>query len=477
MSPKTPDNILDRLWAHIPSTPFCFMGLGLLRVWTGILYVDGPIAFPMQAHSAYFVFDMITAAVLLVLAVLSRRIAPLYRHHAIMPATALLLAVCALLNFGSLLYPWCSSFMVAWIALGCGATGVALFLMVWSEFFGCLDPVRVALYYSASVALSVLVLWVLKTTSPLCLATCMTLLPVILMLCLWRAYATLSAEDLPRTPVGSFSFPWKPVAVVTLYTFAKGMQISLGTGAAGVSSNVGMLAGGLIVYVGIARMGNSFDFSLLWKIAMPLMLISFLPLDAVIPFGADLSSTFSLTAYTLILILMMAILSNLSFRYGICALWLFAIERAVRLVSNQLGYIVGEGFRAITPVNPMAASIGAATLFFALILGVTLVFLSEKNIQSSWGVMLKTPLSKDLSLALEKTRLGVRTHELALTYNLTGREEEVLLLLLQRKKLADIANALCIEKNTAKTHIRHVYQKLDVHSRSELWALLGLEDE
>ncbi|MEE0592514.1 MAG: helix-turn-helix transcriptional regulator, partial [Eggerthella lenta] len=52
--------------------------------------------------------------------------------------------------------------------------------------------------------------------------------------------------------------------------------------------------------------------------------------------------------------------------------------------------------------------------------------------------------------------------------------EEVLLLLAQRKTVGSIERELFIANGTAKTHIRHIYRKLDIHSRDELSDLLGL---
>ncbi len=50
---------------------------------------------------------------------------------------------------------------------------------------------------------------------------------------------------------------------------------------------------------------------------------------------------------------------------------------------------------------------------------------------------------------------------------LSDREVEVLALLSQGHSTGDIARALVISVNTAKAHIKSIYQKLDVHSRKE----------
>ena len=62
---------------------------------------------------------------------------------------------------------------------------------------------------------------------------------------------------------------------------------------------------------------------------------------------------------------------------------------------------------------------------------------------------------------------------LAKERNLSQREEEVLLLLAQHKTARDIERELCVANGTAKAHIRHVYQKLDIHTREELFERVG----
>ncbi len=66
---------------------------------------------------------------------------------------------------------------------------------------------------------------------------------------------------------------------------------------------------------------------------------------------------------------------------------------------------------------------------------------------------------------------------LAQAYGLTRREEDVLGLLARGKSLQGVADELSISANTAKSHIAHVYRKLEVHDREELFGLLEQADE
>lgn len=62
--------------------------------------------------------------------------------------------------------------------------------------------------------------------------------------------------------------------------------------------------------------------------------------------------------------------------------------------------------------------------------------------------------------------------ELARTYRLTPREEEILAILASGRNQAYVQQTLVIAPGTATTHITHIYQKLGIHSRGELLDLV-----
>lgn len=58
--------------------------------------------------------------------------------------------------------------------------------------------------------------------------------------------------------------------------------------------------------------------------------------------------------------------------------------------------------------------------------------------------------------------------KLALEYGLTPREAEILGLIAMGRSAKYIAEELLISYNTTRTHIKHVYEKLNIHSKQEL---------
>jgi DNA-binding CsgD family transcriptional regulator len=67
--------------------------------------------------------------------------------------------------------------------------------------------------------------------------------------------------------------------------------------------------------------------------------------------------------------------------------------------------------------------------------------------------------------------IPTRREDFAYHYDLTRRQEEILMLLLQGRSTRAIAEELCVSFGTAKNHVFNIMRKTGVHSRYELIAL------
>ena len=83
---------------------------------------------------------------------------------------------------------------------------------------------------------------------------------------------------------------------------------------------------------------------------------------------------------------------------------------------------------------------------------------------SVWGLMKREPVTID---AVQQATDG-SIRSLAVRYRLTPRETELLGLFVSGRSIPWIAAKLGISEGTIRSHTRHIYEKLGVHSRQEL---------
>lgn len=67
--------------------------------------------------------------------------------------------------------------------------------------------------------------------------------------------------------------------------------------------------------------------------------------------------------------------------------------------------------------------------------------------------------------------------QLGMRFQLSQRELEVLRLLVEGRSAKYVSEELVISFNTARSHIRHIHEKLDVHSKQELISLIRKKGE
>ncbi|MFR3091743.1 MAG: response regulator transcription factor [Eggerthella lenta] len=300
-------------------------------------------------------------------------------------------------------------------------------------------------------------------------------LPVVSLAACAAGFRSLPSGELPRAKPSKFSFPWKIVLLMAIYAFAYGLkESSMYQSTLGPHSAFGTLAVAAIVFVGVIARGGKFDFGVIYRIALPLMVAAFLILPNVGVLGQAASDFCTSASYTAFSILIMLIMANLCYRYGMSAVWLFGIERGVRALFTLFGRQTEQLLGA--PSFGLAGSDAVVSgLVVILVVAATMILFSEKELSSRWGVSFlgEDGTAGDRAI-VKKQELANRCQELARSYGLSPREEEVLLPLAQRKTVGSIERELFIANGTAKTHIRHIYRKLDIHSRDELSDLLGL---
>lgn len=85
--------------------------------------------------------------------------------------------------------------------------------------------------------------------------------------------------------------------------------------------------------------------------------------------------------------------------------------------------------------------------------------------------------AEEADTARKSGRFRAQCEAIADRYLLSRRETEVMFLLAKGYNAAYIQDKLCISKSTAKTHIGHIYRKLNIHNQQELLLMVEETDD
>lgn len=166
-------------------------------------------------------------------------------------------------------------------------------------------------------------------------------------------------------------------------------------------------------------------------------------------------------------VLISVLLCNVCRRYSINSYWVFGLLGFI----ERLSYDSGDAAGALLNSQPEEVRYLVA---FGCAIVVTCAFvtlLTERDYRTSWGTMRDE--EKENPVAYYYQSLPEACAAISEQYGLTRREEDVLLLLAQRKTVPDIERELYISNSTAKTHCKNIYKKLGIHKREELLTLMG----
>lgn len=446
-----------------------FLGVAFARVWLTMLVVEPPsgVAVASLSHS---VFDFGYVAVSLACALGARRIVPLSKGHGWYAAALLgmVSASCVWVCGGAIgIAP--AAFPIA-AAIGGGAYG--LFLLLNAEVFAGLSALRIILYLSGARILACVMVFLLGDAGFLRCAFALLCLPCVAVFLVYVSYHSLPEVDHRRPVYPRFAYPWKLVALVGIFSFAYGMrQASLVAGAGQHSSLSTALVMGC-VFIATYFFSDRIDVSRLCRLPLPLMLcgVTLIPAEGI--FGQVVSSYLVSTGYTLLTFLVAILLYDMAKRTGVPIVPLAAGANAM-----QAFVVLGAGVsgRIEALAGGAVGSIAASLLVLVAVAVSFALLFSERELASRWGIRILEEPSLNRGTQAELVR-AQRREELARLYQLTPREEEVLLELSQGKDNQAIARDLLIAPGTLKAHTRHIYEKMGIHKRSELDQLLGMNE-
>ena len=139
---------------------------------------------------------------------------------------------------------------------------------------------------------------------------------------------------------------------------------------------------------------------------------------------------------------------------------IFGIGLSANVLGVLIGGMVGNAIYSVDPHNYNPTIIALIVVFIVLII-LPLLNSSLSRILSDHAYLSKISGMTEVEQSKEIVSLVKR-------YELTGREGEIVMLLLKGRTYKMIAEELYLSENTVKTHLKNAYAKLEVNNKSDL---------
>lgn len=455
--------------------PLRFLGMGMLIAWLCCTHVPdiycGESDVLRRVASTGMRYGDI--GMFLLLAACASRIGSLGSH---MKIAGVLAAVCCVGTAltGLILVPIGAPVEVVMTASAATALGGATLFCLWAEVYSQMGSTQIVVYGAGSCLVAFGLYALVSTMMHPYAVLATALLPIGSFACVVSSFV-LVPREVARSKAARYAVPWKIVAIMALAGFASGLAGSVllnpdGQGAVHRIWATGV-AGAVILGLALLR-PEKFDARFLAQACVPLALAACVLMPAAWSNAGFAVSFLVKLAYVWFTIFALMLLANLAFRFGVPTLRMFAIARAcsegaIFLGVTMRGFLQSSGLSQDGTVLLISACAGVVAVCVCVLL-----WRSERAVNADWGAAGIEVASGERVMG-PRERLIVRCEQLAQMHALTARETEVLTLIAQRKTRSEIEQELFLSQNTVKTHVRHIYAKLGIHSKSDVYELVG----
>ena len=298
------------------------------------------------------------------------------------------------------------------------------------------------------------------------------LLPLASLACAHLSFRLLPTERAVAKGV-HYPIPWKLIVIMAI----AGLLSSFSGAFLSATEYVGAIHRvaatgivGVVILVMAVSKRDRFDARFLAKVGLPVAVVAFAVIPFVAPMQGYIVSVLMRFAYVWFTFFVLLMLANICYRFEIPSLRLFAIARASSEAALLAGILVRRALWQTDLLADPTTLAGFALAGIVLVLVCVVIWMSEKSVNGDWGAS-GLSLADRLHVPGPRERFMSRCDDLAAQYDLTARETEIMGLIAQRKSRAEIEQELFLSQNTVKTHVRHLYAKLGVHSKTDVIAL------
>lgn len=402
------------------------------------------------------------------------------------------------------------AFTMALVLAGGASLGVgtAAFFMLWQRYFAAIEPEQCNLQLMLGTAFSALLYFALYLV-PVALTA--FLVPAVMLplsaLCLTLSVRRMNLrqpmfEDRPRERAEVYKRlildSWRSAAGIGALGFACGLArgAALYDPSLGTVVNIASMGGSLIAAILLLALSHfrsvRFSMNQLFRAFYPLIITGLLLFPFFQKLGLSLFAGATYLLFSTMTLVMMMQAAQTSRDRGVSPVFIYGFLGTAAYLAQSVAFLLGWNAH-----NASILGVGQTTflsLIAAYVLGLALYWITRpartpglrredrvEIIRTEHPEALleedgKQRKSKGADGSVLKDRLSKQCLAARSRYGLSTREAEVMELIARNLTVAAIARELYISENTVRTHSKHVYTKMDVHSKQELSQLLDKID-
>jgi DNA-binding CsgD family transcriptional regulator len=342
-----------------------------------------------------------------------------------------------------------------------GGGGTALFCLEVARPFRAVGH-RKALYYGIlSMLGGSAFAYLITLVPPVLTSVLMIAFPIPMVYCLRRSFGCYPKSELyiarpclPRT------VPYGLLVVASLHGLSIGGMFAL-------LRNLGQTVDHFVNFVAFivavsilvltALIGNLNFNHLVFRLGIPLLALGYL-LASLLPAVPLVGNFLLYLGYCYLYLIICCLCVYLARIHRQSAIWIVGLGTGCLLAGQLAGEFIGSVFPA-----GYAAGFAVVMSFLLLLLA---AILSGTDIASGWGSA--RPSAEDYLSTSIKSACDMVAGE----FELSGREKDVLLLLVRGRTRRYVSQQLDVSEETVKSHTGKIYAKLSVHSHAELMNLI-----
>ncbi|MEG0374872.1 MAG: helix-turn-helix transcriptional regulator [Raoultibacter sp.] len=362
-----------------------------------------------------------------------------------------------------------------WLLFGSVLFGAAdaLITLLWARFSSTLSLRAVYLYVVLCNAVSLVLYFVATLLPPI------TALPLAAIFFIASSLFAKRSLDVRPESDWEYSGPvfrealrrlWHPILGTAILCFMSGLMLQI-SGQQDISlasfqqtSLITSAIAVLCLLLPALLIKKPFNVGRLYAIALPLSAAGFLLLPLIWNAAGGIVNAFAQLGSMVAGIILWCMLAETAQDTKLPPALLFPVAlvctNAAQLAGTVIGFLNAETLKQGDLVLTTVALVSVYLLLMA-----ALFLFKDKTLAGNEDVQVQA--------ATPEETLSARCEEIALAHQFTPRETEIFQLLAQGYTMPVISEKLFVSENTVKSHVKSIYQKLDIHVRSELIELVN----